>query len=701
MKKRVTVKSSFWLMLIVAFLLCAALLKLGYVALAKEVDGVNLKKFAASRNTVTKSLYASRGSIYDSNGDALALSVNSYTLIAYLNPVRTVDPENPKHVVDKDYTAKMLAPILEIDEQTILGYLNKQAYQVEFGTKGRQLTELTKRKIDELELPGIDFIESNQRYYKMGDFASYIIGYAKTNDEGEIAGELGIESYYNNELSGTDGYITYQKDAYGYQLPNVPSYEKEAVSGSDIYLTIDSNIELITENAISDLDDAYDFDFAIMTVMDAQTGAIVASSTSPSFNPNDLNTLESYLNPLVSYAYEPGSTMKIFSWASAIEEGIYDGTATYKSGSIDVADVTIKDFNKTGWGVITYDKGFAYSSNVGASKIALELGTAKLTDYYHRFGFGKTTDINLSGEVPGEIDFTYQSELATASFGQGITITPVQMLQALTAITNNGVMLKPYVVQRIVSASDKTTYEGKRTEVAKVMNESTAKKMQELMYNANYDGLGVMWQPKSVKMSAKTGTAQIASPSGGYLDGTYDNIYSLAGIFPSDQPKYIIYVAVKRIVGSQRAVADMVTKAVDEISSYANITETEITDYENSILKLKNYKSKKVVDVQNDLTSKGLNVYVLGSGEFIIDQFPSKDTKVVKGSKVFLITNKNDYIMPDVLNWSLSEVKTYASLAKINLVYEGYGYVNSQNITTGTALNQGVSLAVSLTEKKQ
>jgi len=703
MKRRVTVKSSMYVLLIVAFLLCSAIGKLIYVAVATNVDGVNLKKFAASRNTKTKTLYASRGSIYDSAGEALALSVNSYTLIAYLSESRTTNPDNPQHVVDKEHTAKKLASVLDMEEAEILERLNQEnKYQVEFGSKAKNLTEVVKKKIDDLELPGIDFIESTQRYYKMSNFASYIIGYAKTNDEGEIVGELGLESYFNKELSGKDGFITYQSDAYGYQLPNVPAISEEAVSGSDLHLTIDSSIQLIAENAMHDLDDAYDFDWGIITVMDANTGAIVASATSPSYNPNDLNTLESYLNPLVSYSYEPGSTMKIFSWASAIEEGYYDGEKTYTAGQIDVADVTISDFNKMCWGKITYDRGFVCSSNVGATNLALDdqMGGTKLKEYYSKYGFGSPTDIELSGELAGDIDFKYKSEIASASFGQGITITPIQMLQALTALTNDGQMLKPYVVSKIVDDKGNITYEGKKTVVDEVMKPSTAKKIRDLMFQTNYEGLSKIWQPETVKMLAKTGTAQIASPEGGYLKGQYDNIYSIAGIFPDENPKYIVYAAVKKIVGSQRNVADMVTQAVDEIAAYANINEDVNTSYKENIVTLDNYSSLKTEDVKKQLENKKLNVIVLGTGDYVTSQYPKKGVKVVNGSNIFLITNKDDYIMPDIRGWSLSDVNVLSKLTNINLTYSGYGYVESQSLEAGRLINKGSLLNVSLNNKR-
>ena len=179
-----------------------------------------------------------------------------------------------------------------------------------------------------------------------------------------IIGELGVESNFEEELQGTDGYIKYQQDKYGYQIPNTKEEKLESIDGYDIYLTLDSNIQRFAENAINDLKQ-YDSDWAIVSVMDAKSGAILASATTPSYNPNSLTSDMSYQNPLISYSYEPGSVMKIYTYMCAIETGLYDGEKQYLSGSYEFNDGTkIHDWDKKGWGVISYDKGFSYSSNV-------------------------------------------------------------------------------------------------------------------------------------------------------------------------------------------------------------------------------------------------------------------------------------------------------------------------------------------------
>lgn len=692
MKKKATVKISKIIVLIVAFLFVAAIGKLSYVVLSNKVDGINLQEKAASISTVTKTLYANRGNIYDINGDELATTVNAYTVIAYLSESRTTDINEPRHVVDKENTAKELAPLLNMSEERILKLLNKDAYQVELGPGGRGITEVLKSAIEKLELPGIDFIsDSKKRYYSNSSFASYIVGYAKENEEGKLVGELGIEGYYDDILSGTNGYTKYLKyTSSNYKIPNTPEETVEAVDGSDIYLTIDSSIQLIAEKAVKTYQDDYNTDWAIFTVMDAKTGAIVASATTPNFNPNDTNTITSYMNPLVSYQYEPGSVMKIFSFASAIEEGLYDGDEIYKSGSIQVDSQTIISDSDTTWGEITFDTGFAYSSNVAATTLAfrlLESGDKKLPDYYDDLGFGKKTGIELSNEVSGDMDVIYKSELANSSFGQGISVTPIQMLQALSSMTNDGNVIKPYIVDKIVDSYGNIEYVGKRTVVKNVYSSKTVEKLHELMHKMVYEGLVKFWQVDGVSLMGKTGTAQIASPNGGYLTGEYDTIKSFAGIFPEDDPKYIVYVAARKFEGLSSKFANVITTAISEIAKYAKITDVTTEDDLSKVVNIENYLSKETDIVISMLENKQIDLVVIGDGKYIINQYPSKNNSLVVGNKLFLVTSSTNIKMPDVTSWSLNEIKTFCSLINLKLEYSGYGYVKSQSINKDTVID--------------
>lgn len=681
MKKKVTVKISKFIILIVAFLFVAIICKLSYVVLSDKVDGINLKDKSASITTVKKTLYADRGSIYDVNGEELASTVNSYTVIAYLN-------SNKTNVEDKEKTAKELAPILNMTEEKLMELLNKNLYQVELRPGGYGITEVVKARIEKLELPGIDFIKnSKKRYYNKSTFASYIVGYAKVLDDGKISGELGIEGYYDDILSGTNGYTKYLKyTSSNYKIPNTNEDTKKAKDGSDIYLTIDSSIQLIAEKAVSSMKEKFNTDWAVFTVMDAKTGAIVASATNPNFNPNDTNTIKEYMNPLLSYQYEPGSVMKVFSFASAIEEEKYDGEETFKSGSYTLDDGTvIRDSERKGWGTISFDEGFARSSNVAATTLALRLGVDKLSEYYNNLGFGKKTGIELSNEAVGDIEMVYQSELATASFGQGVSVTAIQMLQALSAMTNDGTVIKPYIVDKVVDQNGNITYQGERQVVKKVYSTNTVNKMHEIMKKVI--DINKYWQVNNVSIMGKTGTAQIASPKGGYLTGTYDYIKSFAGIFPADDPKYIVYVAGKKPETNLGSWAKVITTAIEEIASYAKLTESKSDADPSKIIKLDNYISKNLDTTLEELKNKKINIITIGNGKYIINQYPLKNKTLLSGEKLFLLTNNKEIKMENLKGWSLSEVKTYCNLIGLNLEYSGYGYVINQSIEENTILD--------------
>ena len=696
-KSRVKINRFFIMLFFFAFF--CAIIKLAYVALSPNVDGKNLTEFANNRNTATEVLHASRGNIYDVNGESLAKNVNSYTLVAYLSESRTTNTNNPQHVVDKEGTAKALSEVLNMDYDYVLGRLNtKNAYQVEFGIAGKDLSENKKAEIEALDLDGIGFISGTKRYYKQGSAASYIIGYARLNEIGELVGEMGIEAYFNDELKGTDGETMYAKDGAGYKMGDA-YYTIDPISGSNIYLTIDSQIQLILEDALNTLEENNTFSWATFTVMDAKTGAIVGSASSPDFNPNTLEGLKSYVNPLVGYTYEPGSTMKIFSWLAAMENGVYDGKEEFMSGSIEVADAKIYDFNNAGWGKISYDTGFAYSSNVGATKLALKLeekekGTLK--KFYESLGFGAKTGIELSGEEKGVLRMTYSSEIATASFGQGITTTPIQTLQALSILTNDGVMLKPYIVDKIVDEKGNVTYEAERTELGRKVSSESIDKIYDLMYDVVYNGLSTIWQPNNVTLGGKTGTAQIASPTGGYLTGSTNYIRSFAGVFPYEDPEYILYISVKQIDGGATPIAKVVTNAVESIANYANITNTDSDIDLSKIINLSNYMSSNIKTTTEELEKLKLKVIKIGNGDIIINQYPLKNTKVLAGSKVFLLTNSNEYTMPDMTGWSSSEVMNFCNLIGLKYTFSGYGVVKSFNLTVGEVIDLTKTLEITL-----
>lgn len=686
MKRRLNVNKVRVSKLLIAFILLffvVVIARLLYLGISPKIDGIDLKTFVANRNTRKKTTYAKRGTIYDSSSNVLARTINSYTVIAYLSESRSKGFKTPQHVVDKEKTAKELSPILGMSEEAILYLLNRNAYQVELGPGGRGITELKKEEIEKLKLPGISFISSYKRYYQNDDFASYILGYVKTTDDGEMIGEMGIEQYYNDMLKGKDGFIVYQQDVNGYKIPNTKEEVKESKDGVDIYLTIDSNIQFFVEKYTKEAYEQYPCDWLFAVVADAKTGAILGSTSYPSFNPN-IKNITNYLNPLVSFAIEPGSTMKIFTYMATMEKKMYDGNKTFKSGSIKIGENTIYDWKTDGFGEITYDEGFMLSSNVGISYLTKDYFTgSELKEYFKKWGFGQKTGIELPYELTGTLNEKNNKaiEIANAGFGQGITVTPIQMVQALTMIANNGVMLKPYIVSKIVDEEDALVYEGKRTELGKVASSETVNNIKELMYKVIYNDLyystGASYRMDGYDLIGKTGTAQYTNPyTGRYYYDNVNYIRSFAGMFPKDDPEIIIYVATKKTY-TQKGVSNIVKGLVKDIANYRSIFKNEETDA--TTFKIDDYSNQNLVMVLDNLKDKFKDIVVIGDGDKIVYTYP-KNKVVSKDEKIFILTNSKNIEIPDFIGYSKREVETYKKLTGIDITLEGNGYVYEQNI---------------------
>ena len=769
--------------LVFTFVIIGLFIQFCYLGLSKNVYGINMQSFASNRNTVSNIIVAERGTIYDVHSNILAQNISTYTLIAYLDPTRTKDESNPKHVVDKEYTATKLSEILgKENHDYILERLNKNVKQVEFGYVGKNLTELTKIAIEELNLPGIDFIETTKRYYPNGNFASYVIGYAKqytrvnlkvdeeynlyddyklffdtysnlkitisnkdiveeknniikgikvgtstvfikhngvtiativfnvtkkdnyTKVDSTIVGELGIESTFNDILTGTDGYISYQQDRYGYKIPNTPETKIEAVDGYDIYLTIDSSIQRFAENAVTQITNKYYPEWVIVSVMDAKTGDILASATTPSYNPNSLPSDMQYQNPLVSYAYEPGSVMKTYTYMCALETGLYDGKKTFRSGSYEFSDGTVvHDWDPYGWGYLTYDDGLRYSSNVAIINIIKSyLSRDKLKNCFENYGFNKKTGIELSNESKGNLSFKYDIEIATAGFGQGISTTPVQQLQALSIIANDGYMVKPHIISKIVN---KNTKEEKITKVEKserIVSSQTINKVKDLMESVIQadSPTGSRYYINGYHIIGKTGTAQIYQ-NGKYLEGDNDVLVSAALIYPKEDPNVIVYVAAKRPSWSaNRALPDATRELLENIAKYRNIFDGNGTNEDSITYILPNYISKDLTSTKEDLTDNNIKPIVVGSGNTVVKQYPNKGDKVLENDKVFLLTNSSEYNMIDLTGFSRIDVIEFCKLLNITPAFEGIGYVEYQSIKAGTKVDKNTKLNITLSSVK-
>lgn len=707
-KTRNDVKYSKLVILGSLFLFGAMIVRVLQLSTSKEIDGVNLQKLASQRTSKTDILEARRGTIYSSDKEALALNVTSYKLIAYLDSKRTEKEGDPKHVVDKEGTAEKLATVLNATKEDLLPYLNKEGvYQTEFGKFGKEISELQKKQIEDLKLPGIDFIESYKRYYPKGQFLSYTLGYAKNSDDSSnsIAGEMGIEQYYDKILKGKDGYITYQKDLQGYKIANTKEVREEAVEGKDIYLTVDSNIQFFIEQALNKAKEEFGYEWFTMVIADAKTGAILGMSTYPSFDPN-LRNMTNYLDLTVASAYEPGSTMKTFTYMAAMENGVYDGTETYQSGTYETSDKTvIGDWNRNGWGVISYDRGYALSSNVGViNLINRHMNSAMLRQYFRKLGFGMKTGISLPNEVSGTINFKYETEIYNAGFGQGITTTPMQNIQALTPLTNDGMLISPYLVDKIVNpTTEEVVFQGKRDEIERVASTTTVQKMIALMDDTvnGVGNTGSGYRMDSGELIGKTGTAQIADEKGGgYLSGKEDIISSFSGMYPKSNPSIIIYASVKRPrEGNQKSISNAVKEVVTNIGKYLGTEKDSSTNQQVTKYKVSSFINKDIDQVKSELEVNQIPYQILGNGKKVIKQYPKKESNITSQDKIYLVTEDILYKVPNVVGLSSKEARNVLELLGLSVKLEGSGYVVNQSVSENTDITENMEITLTLDKK--
>ncbi len=667
-----------------------------YIQSAKEVKGQELVAMAEDKWTKKRVIEGKRGTIYDRKGSPLAQELNSYTVYAVL------DESQVRYVKDPVKTAKALSSYIDMDVSRLERLLSSDRFQVELGSGARNLTYSQMIEIKDLGLDGIYFREEPRRYYPKQTYASHVLGYTERNME---EARMGLEKSLDEFLQPEDGAIQYQSDRKGIPLPNPNSHIIPAKDGNDVYLTIDSNIQVALEQVMTQVEEQYTPEKIIAIVADPKTGQILAMSNRPSFNPNHYEQITNYMNYAVSDHFEPGSTMKVFTLAAAIEEDVYNGDETFLSGQYNIGSNKVKDHNGDGWGPITYDEGVLRSSNVGFSKIALEkLGEEKIYEYLQAFHFDKPTGIDLPNEASSLIANNSRFDAATTAFGQGTAVTPIQQIQAMTAIANNGKMMKPYIIDRIENSATGNIIEKREpVEAGQPISAETASKVKDILERVVTDpaGTGRPYALEGFEVAGKTGTAQIPSPSGGYIHGHGENIFSFLGMAPKDDPRLVVYVAVERPkLEAHEAGSDPTSLIFNTIMKqslqYLNITPTfeEITEKNEQGYQIENYVNRNIEDVKARLEQENLNVLVLGEGSTIEEQQPLPGKAVLPGERVMLRTKSESYQMPDILGWSNRDVMKFAKVMELNPTLFGNGFVTEQSISEGTEINKGEYIVV-------
>lgn len=676
-----------------------------YIQITGQVDGQVLAVKAQEKTLKEKAVEASRGSIVDRKNEVIAEDTTSYTLVAILAESMTTNENDPQHVVDAEETAKQLAKFIDMDEEKILErLLKKNQFQVEFGAAGKDITNTTKKEIEALGLPGITFTKETKRFYPNGVFASHVIGYADSqyneeNAETEYIGKLGLEKMLNNNLTGTNGSVNFNSDRWGFLLPNSEETITPAEDGDTVQLTLDKKIQTFVEDALNKVQKEYDPETLIAIVADPKTGEVLAMGQRPSFNPSTKEGLEAtWKNLAVEENYEPGSTMKVYTLAAAVEEGTFQPNATFVSKKY----LTIGDHSGIDPGTtLTYLQAVQRSSNAGLIKMALEqLGEEKYRKYLTAFGFDEATGIDLPNEVGSRIVYDKQIEKATTVIGQGSVVTPIQQIQAFTAIANDGKMMKPYVIKNITDSTGTVVQETEPTVVGEPISASTAKKVREYLETvvSAEKATGQKYAIDGYTVAGKTGTAQIVGPNGKYLSGYSDYVYSFIGAAPADDPQLIMYVAMKKpTLPSGKTAADGLSSIFKPVMKsslqYLNIESTETTTKET--VSIDDYEGVSVEKATVELTQLGYEVVTLGNGTTVVGQAPIANTALIQGEKIILTTDKA-VVMPDMVGWSLRDVMKVVNLVELDLNVTGTGYVKAQNVSAGAEIKKGDYIVIEL-----
>lgn len=694
-----------WFFLVAAIIFILFTVRFSYIAIFKDVQNHNLKSQAAKLYTSSQVIQAKRGTVYDADGNPIATDTSKYTVYAIIDSSYRSASGKALYVTNKKKTAKVLAKYLDLSEAQILKILSpssKGIFQVQFGTAGSNLSVATMEKIKKANLPGINFTQIPAREYSEGNFASQLLGMTtlKTNTKTgttQLVGDMGLEGYFNKQLTGTNGYRTVKQDVYGYQLADSSTKGRKVENGDNITTTLNNKVQHQMETLVSRVEKETQAEGITAIVMEAKTGKIVAATQ----RPNMKSETPSWTNALTQQTFEPGSTMKVLALAAAINSGNFDPNATYTSGTWSLGGGKITDWVTSGWGTITYKEGFYRSSNVGFAHVEQNMGAKTWMKYIRRFGLLKKVNVyGMGNETAGYTTFKGKLEQSNTAYGQGITVNVMELMQAYTAIANNGKMVKPYWIEKVTDPNTgKTVKKLSTTVVGHPISASTAKQVRKYMEGVIYNkvGTGQSYKVSGYRIAGKTGTAQIAGTNG-YETGTNDYIYSFAGFAPAKNPKYIIYLSMKKPKNLTKAAETYLSSISTPIIKYLLDQEKLESEGQQGVVKVGNYVGKNAQTVQTSLAKKKLQVTVIGGNKKITAQSLTAGKEAIINSRLILKTS-GEMTMPDVSGWSQADVAQLAQMMGLKLSLTGSGYASNQSISVGTPVKAGDSLKVAYTGK--
>ena len=684
------------------------------------INGSTLKEKAYRQQTSSTIISPNRGTIYDLNGKSLAISENVDTIS--LNPSKISDK-------NKELVAKGLSDIFELDYEETLEKVNSSssvetiAKKVENAKVNELQTWMSNNKIS----VGINIDEDTKRYYPYNELASQVIGFCGTDNQGLA----GLESSYDNILTGRSGKIITTTDLNNSEISDNHTTYVEAEDGSDVYLTIDVNIQTVIEKYISEAVEDKKCEFASAIAMEPSTGNILSMATYPNFNLNtpfepntkalkkswdSLTTSEKstalnkmWRNKNISDLYEPGSTFKTIVSSIALEENIAETDTKkdfYCKGYEDIYGTKIRCWSTKSHGSETLTQALANSCNPAFMQLGKRIGVDILYKYFDAFGLFNTTGISLPGES-NSIFFAQDKvgpvELATMSFGQRFEITPLQLITAVSALANDGNLMKPRIVSQVVNNTTKETTNTTPTKVRQVVSKETANAVVEMMESVVTDGTGKKGAVKGYSIAGKTGTSEAKV---GSEDG---NTLSYIAIAPSENPQLVLLVVLYNTPttdshGSTVA-GPIVSDILEEILPYLGVTSDQANiNSSNNKISVPDVTNKTISEAEKILKNAGFKTEISFDGDknstLVSTQVPAAKTTVTKNSVIILYTEDNStrtsVTVPDLKGMSLSKAKKILQAKNLNINYSGSGLVVSQDIKSGTSVEEGTIINVTL-----
>lgn len=622
------IKITFILMLIALFLV---IVKVFYI---QVYEYKKLNKLASDLWSRNLEIEADRGKILDRNGVVLADNLTTSSLVLI-----------PNQMKDKKKVTKELSSILGISYNAMKKHVYKKTSIERVHPEGRRLSYDVAKKISDLKLDGVYLVKEAKRNYPYKDFLAHVLGYVGIDNQGLS----GIELQYDKYLKGENGVIKYFSDAHGNKI-NLTDIYRSPESGMNVSLTIDINIQKSIERELKNISDMFNPDMALAIVVNPNTGEILGMGSLPDFDPNNYKEYgTSVLNrnlPIWS-SYEPGSTFKVVTMSSAVEEGVIDifNDHFYDAGKVNVDGSVLKCWKSGGHGDQTFLQVLQNSCNPGFVKLGQLLGKEKLFSYIDKFGFGNKTGIDLSGEATGilfPMNKVGNVELATTAFGQGISVTPIQQVVAVSAVVNGGVLYKPYIVKGISTNTNSSVKEFSKKKVRRVISEKTSEIMRLALESVVAYGGGKSAYIEGYRVGGKTGTAQKSS-NGVYLVNNY--IMSFMSVVPANKPEAVLYLAIDNPKNTAM-LSSYTTTPIARRIILDIIDALDIKKQDGELEKELEWNDKEYITVPNvigmslDMAKKTLSnfdVQVVGDGDKVTYQSIDEGEKIEIGSRIRIL----------------------------------------------------------------